>query len=70
MSNASNPDISFHKSTFSEQGGCVEVGRSDGVIQVRDTKNPGGGTLAFNAQEWAAFIAGVKAGEFDEEARP
>lgn len=70
MSTDRSLDIPFHTSTFSEQGTCVEVGRSDGVIQVRDTKNPDGATLAFSAQEWAAFVAGVKAGEFDAEARP
>jgi hypothetical protein len=32
---------------------------------VRDSKNPTGAALMFTATEWAAFIAGVRAGEFD-----
>jgi len=32
---------------------------------VRDTKNRDGGTLYFTEAEWAAFAAGVRAGEFD-----
>jgi hypothetical protein len=67
VSDSGPSDIAFHKSTFSEQGTCVEVGRTGGVIQVRDTKAPNGSALSFSAQEWAAFVAGVKAGEFDDE---
>jgi hypothetical protein len=37
----------------------------DGGWAVRDSKNPGGPKLAFAADEWRAFTAGVKAGEFD-----
>jgi hypothetical protein len=32
---------------------------------VRDSKTPDGPKLAFTADEWLAFTAGVKAGEFD-----
>jgi hypothetical protein len=32
---------------------------------VRDSKNPAGGLHFFNPSEWAAFVAGVKDGEFD-----
>lgn len=46
-------------------GNCVEVGVSETVIGVRDTKDRDGGTLAFTRDEWKAFVAGVKAGEFD-----
>lgn len=63
------PDISFHKSTFSEQGACVEVGRSGGMVHVRDTKNRAVGTLSFTVPEWRAFVQGVQAREFDDEAQ-
>ncbi|GAB3274740.1 DUF397 domain-containing protein [Kineosporia babensis] len=62
------PDIDFHKSTFSEQGACVEVGRSGGMVHVRDTKNRALGTLSFTIPEWRAFVQGVQAREFDDEA--
>ncbi len=38
---------------------------SDHVITIRDAKNPGGPKLEFTPDEWQAFVAGVKDGEFD-----
>ena len=57
----------FRISSYCNFGGCVEVGRSadDGVVLVRDTKDRAQEALAFTDEEWAAFVAGVKAGEFD-----
>jgi hypothetical protein len=34
-------------------------------MAVRDTKDREGSTFGFTPGEWAAFVAGVKAGEFD-----
>lgn len=65
------PDLSrtgWYKSSFSNgQGGnCVEVLRlTDGSWAVRHSKNPDGSALTFTPGEWAAFVAGVKVGEFD-----
>jgi hypothetical protein len=58
----------WHKSTFSNGNGgdCVEHARlPDGSCAVRHSKHPNGPSLTFTATEWDAFIAGVKAGEFD-----
>ena len=60
--------LTWRKSTFSgNQGGnCVEVAElPDGGRAVRDSKNPTGPVIAYTAAEWDAFLAGVKAGEFD-----
>lgn len=58
--------IDFRISTHCTYGNCVEVGRtSDGAVLVRDTKDRAQQALAFTGEEWAAFVAGVKAGEFD-----
>jgi hypothetical protein len=35
------------------------------VVVVRDSKDPDGAMLTFNAREWDTFVAGAKAGEFD-----
>ncbi|MER7515565.1 DUF397 domain-containing protein [Streptomyces sp. NPDC126499] len=50
-----------------EQGlGCVEVTRlGGGAVALRDSECPERGDLRFTAAEWAAFCAGVRAGEFD-----
>ncbi|TMM30796.1 MAG: DUF397 domain-containing protein [Actinobacteria bacterium] len=49
----------------SNGGSCVEIRENNGTIQVRDSKDPSGPILTFNAKEWAAFIGGAKDGEFD-----
>ena len=58
----------WRKSTYSGDngGGCVEVARNlPGVVAVRDSKDPEGPKLAFAPDQWRAFTAGIKAGEFD-----
>lgn len=57
----------WRKSTYSNgQASCVEVraGQPDAVA-VRDSKDRGGPELGFTAGAWAAFVRGVKQGEFD-----
>lgn len=47
-------------------GNCVEVRMpSEAVVYVRDSKDPDGPVLRFSPAEWDAFVAGVRAGEFD-----
>jgi Domain of unknown function (DUF397) len=58
----------WFKSSFSLSGvDCVEVRHlPGGGVVVRDTKAGGAGpVLSFTAGEWGAFLAGVRAGEFD-----
>jgi hypothetical protein len=61
-------EAKWHTSSRSgANGNCVEVAANlPGVVAVRDTKNRDGGTLIFTDAEWAAFIGGVKDGEFDK----
>ncbi len=45
---------------------CVEVADlPHGGRAVRDSKSPAGAMLRFPAAQWAAFSAGLRAGEFD-----
>lgn len=54
------------KSSFSEpKENCVDVDFDSATVTVRDDKDPSGPELHFTHPEWAAFIDGVKAGEFD-----
>jgi hypothetical protein len=47
-------------------GNCVEVASNlPGVVAVRDSKNPAGPALVFSRGKWAAFLGGVKTGQFD-----
>lgn len=61
--------VGWRKAETSGNGGnCVQVGPDDDgtSIRVRDSKANGEGPeLMFTADEWVAFVTGVKAGEFD-----
>lgn len=47
-------------------GNCVEVNvGTSGLVGLRDTKLPAGPVFVFDTGEWKAFLAGVKAGQFD-----
>ncbi|WP_433291240.1 DUF397 domain-containing protein [Pseudonocardia sp. CA-142604] len=61
------PVIEYQISSYCNGGGCVEVGRTPGgPVVVRDSKDPERrASLVFTAEEWTAFVAGVKNGEFD-----
>jgi hypothetical protein len=57
----------WRKSKRSQQSGqCVELAKIDGVIGVRDSKEPNGPILVFTVEEIAAFLDGVTKGEFDD----
>lgn len=69
MQPISRPDLSgavWRKSSYSNQegGDCVEVADDfPGIVPVRDSKDSEGPVLVFPAAAWAAFIAGIKAGD-------
>lgn len=47
----------WRKSTRSNGGGaCVEVAVVDRVVGVRDSKDPTGAVLVFEAGAWTAFL--------------
>jgi hypothetical protein len=58
----------WRKSSFSGQNGqCVEVAvLADGQIAVRNSNRREAGHMLFARAEMAAWIKGVKAGEFDD----
>lgn len=55
--------VKMRTSSFCSDGECVGVAIEGDEVQVVDTKSDG--ALRFTAAEWRAFVAGVKAGEFD-----
>jgi Domain of unknown function (DUF397) len=61
-------NATWRKSSYSggNGGNCVEVALlPDDSYAVRDSKDPGGPVLAFGPDDWRAFTAAIKAGEFD-----
>jgi hypothetical protein len=60
--------VTWRKSSYSGSngGGCVEVAPYPGpAVGVRDSKDPEGPRLVFAPDDWRAFVAGVKVGEFN-----
>jgi hypothetical protein len=57
----------WRKSSRSQSNGqCVEVADNlPELVGVRDSKDPSGAVLTFTPDQWRAFLAGVKDGEFD-----
>ncbi|MCX4724601.1 DUF397 domain-containing protein [Streptomyces sp. NPDC090052] len=61
--------IEWQKSSFSNgQEQCVEIAERAGEILMRESDDPGA-VAATSREKFAAFIQGVKAGEFDHFAQ-
>lgn len=59
-------ELSWTRSSFCESNGCVEVKFTPKVVWVRSSYVGSDiRQLLFSHEEWEAFVAGVKAGEFD-----
>ncbi len=52
-------------SRSSSNGNCVEMRPTEGGVDVRDSKDPHGPILSFSKDEFAAWLEGAQAGEFD-----
>jgi Domain of unknown function (DUF397) len=51
----------------SGNGGCVEIASNlPGVIAIRDSKRPEDGAQVVGPSTFAAFLADVKAGRYDD----
>lgn len=57
--------VTWHRARACSGASCVEVAfLGERGVAVRDSANPTGPALAFDAAEWTSFVAGVHAGEF------
>lgn len=61
------PVTQWRKSSYSgaEGGECVEIAGLASVIAVRDSKDPDGPKLTFDAADWRTFTHRIKVGEHD-----
>jgi hypothetical protein len=44
---------------------CVETKFTTDAVYVRNNLRPEAGTAEFTHEEWTAFVAGVKGGDYD-----
>ena len=66
---ASGTQLAWRKSQRSNaSGNCVEVARlpQGAGVAIRNSRDPEGPALVFTRDEIAAFVAGVRDGDFDD----
>ena len=63
MSELSGP-LQWRRGRSCATGACLEVARNDGSYLLRDSKKPDI-AIMLTGVEWAAFVAGVRDGDFD-----
>jgi Domain of unknown function (DUF397) len=62
---SNGPD--WRKAQYSvANGACVEVAAIDGMVAIRDSKDPDGAVLRYSSAEFYAFLDGARNGEFDD----
>jgi hypothetical protein len=64
---ANEPQLTgpWRKSSYSDQGACVELAPTTDGVGLRNSNDHTQGTLYFTRAEFEAWIKGCKAGEFD-----
>jgi hypothetical protein len=66
MSDHDTSDAAWLTSRACNNSACVQVAHlAGGMVAIRDSKDTAKAAHVFDSDEWAAFVAGVKAGEFD-----
>lgn len=54
-------EAAFRKSSWCQGGECAEAAVRDGVVLVRDSRDPDGPVLPLPIEDWAAFVKAIKA---------
>lgn len=55
----------WERSSACTDGTCVEVAMLEDAVLVRDSKSLAHTPLTYTHDEWRAFVAGVRGGQFD-----
>jgi predicted secreted Zn-dependent protease len=59
-------DFDWRISRLCDSGACVGVVRQGNSVLIGNTSDPEAPVSRFTKQEWSAFVAGVKLGDFDD----
>jgi hypothetical protein len=59
-------DFDWRVAQLCESGACVGVARQGEFVLIGNTSSPEAPVSRFTSEEWNAFIAGIKLGDFDD----
>lgn len=59
-------NLSWRVSRTCDAGTCVAVARDGDLVMFGHGREPDGPVYVYTADEWRAFLAGVKLGDFDD----
>ena len=65
MEDAAVQGFEWRRSSVCANNQCVEAAADGAWVYLRDSKTPDGAVLRVTRDEFAAFTAGVKGGDFD-----
>jgi hypothetical protein len=66
MSEYDTSSAAWIQSRACNNSACVQVAHlPGGMVALRDSKDTAKPAHVFDREEWAAFVTGVKAGDFD-----
>jgi hypothetical protein len=66
MSDYNLSDATWITARACNNSACVQIAHlPGGMVALRDSKDISKAPHVFDTEEWAAFVAGVKAGDFD-----
>lgn len=66
MSSANMSNAQWLTARACNNSACVQVAHlPGGMVAVRDSKDTTKAPHVFDSTEWAAFVSGIKAGDFD-----
>jgi uncharacterized protein DUF397 len=66
MSDYNLSDATWITARACNNSACVQIAHlPGGMVALRDSKDISKAPHLFDTEEWAAFVAGVKAGDFD-----
>lgn len=64
MTGADRTGMRWRKSTRSSEEHCVEVAFAGQAVLTRDSKRPADAVLEFSADDWSAFLDGLRTDRF------
>jgi predicted secreted Zn-dependent protease len=59
-------ELSWRVARKCDGGACVRVAARDDEIVIGSSKHLDGPVIAYSREEWAAFVEGIRQGDFDD----